>query len=298
MKKEYDVIILGTGPAGYTAGIYCLRYGLKTLIIGKEKGGAITYAHEVCNIPGFYKESGRKIMNKFYEHVKKLGVEILEENITGLKKKNNIFLVEADDNEFKAKTLILCLGTEKKSLDVIGESKFEGKGISYCFTCDAPMFKAKEVIVVGAGDSGAMACQLLSHYAKKIKWLVRSEVRAEPSHVNSVKKLGKTEIVKGEIKEIYGNSFMKGVKLKDGRDLKAEGLFIEIGATPSTLLCKEIGVKINDLGYIIIDKAQKTNVKGVFAAGDVCDNVLKQVVVASGEGAVAALGAYNHIKGA
>lgn len=293
----YDVVIIGLGPAGYTAGIYCARYGLKTLVLGKEKGGAITEAPEVWNVPGFYGESGVKIMQKFYEHAEKLGIEIKEENVTGLKKKKNHFLVETDDNEFEAKTLILAMGTERKSLNVAGEDKFIGKGISYCFTCDAAFFKGKDVAVVGAGDSGAMACELLSRYANKIYWIIRSEVRAEPMHIAHVKKLGKTEVVKGEIAEILGNKFVEAVKLKDCNNLKVQGVFIEIGATPSTLLCKETGVKLNKAGYIIADKEQKTNVYGVFAAGDICDNLLKQVITSCAEGAIAALGVYNFLKG-
>lgn len=292
----YDVIIIGRGPAGYTAGIYCKRYGLKTLILGNEKGGAITGANKIENWPGDYGISGIDLMNKMDKHTVDLGVEVKPNNVTMLKKKGKTFLVETDKGEFETKTLVLAMGTARKNLGVKGEEKFASKGVSYCFTCDAPFFSGKDVVVVGAGDTGAMACQLLSNYANKIYWLVRSKVRAEPAHIKTVKKLGKTEEVKGEIAEVLGDKMVTSVKLKDGKTLKVDGVFVEIGATPSTVLCKEIGVKVTDTGYITVDKKQSTNVKGVFSAGDVCDNVLKQAVVASSEGAIAALGVYNYLK--
>lgn len=292
----YDVIIIGSGPAGYTAGIYCVRYNMKVLLIGKEKGGAISKAHKIDNWPGDLGISGVALMDKVSRHCSSLGVEIKNMNVTMLKKKGKNFLVSTDKGEFASKSLILAMGTERRSLGVEGEEKFAGKGVSYCFTCDAGFFKGKDVVVVGGGNASSMACELLSQYANKIYWLYRSKIKAVPSRVDNIRKTGKTKEIKGEISEIIGDRFVNGVKLKDGKSLKVDGVFVEIGATPSSVLCKEIGVKVNEFDYVIVDKKQMTNVKGVFACGDICDNVLKQMSVAVGEGAVAALGAYNYLK--
>lgn len=293
----YDVIIIGTGPAGYTAGIYCARYKLNTLIIGKEKGGAIVGAHAIENWPGTKGISGLDLMDKFEEHTKSMGVEIVDDKVVSLSKKGRRFVVKTNAKEFEAKTLIFCTGTSRRMLNVAGEEKFTGKGVSYCYTCDSAFFQGKNVVVTGGGNSALSACELLSNYANKIYLIVRGNIRAEPARVERVKKLGKTEFVTGEVGEIFGDKFVKGVKLKDGKTLNIDGIFVEIGAAPSTVLCNELKIKLDENGYIKVNKEQKTNINNVFAAGDCCSNILKQVVTSSAEGAIAALGAYNYLKG-
>lgn len=291
----YDVIIIGLGPAGYSAGIYCSRYKLKTLIIGKEKGGAITWAHNIKNYPSYKNISGIELAQKLEEQVKDLGIKIIQDNITKLKKG---FIVTTEKSQYKTKSIILATGAYRKTLKIPGEKEFTGKGISYCYTCDTHIAKHKTIAVIGAGNAAALAIQLLSKYAKKIYWLVRSEIRADPSNEELALKPDKTEVLLGvNVKQIKGDKTVSSVVLDNNKQLKVEAVFIEAGTTPSTILTKELKIKTNKQNYIITDKEQKTNKKGVFAAGDCTDNTLKQIITAAAEGAKAANSAYNYIKG-
>jgi thioredoxin reductase (NADPH) len=295
----YDLIIIGAGPAGMAAAIYAARCKLNTLVISKAVGGYAAEAHKVDNYPGFTSISGFDLMEKFREHVKKLGIEIKEEEVAGLKKETE-FLVETDSSTHKAKAIILALGTEKRKLDIEGEEKFLGKGISYCAVCDSAFFKNKVTAVVGGSDAAANAALMLAECASKVYLIYRKEnIRAKPALVESIEKNPKIEIIiKANIKELKGENFLEAVELDTGKELKIEGLFIEIGAVPSIALAKELGVKTDKEGYIIIDSGQKTNVEGVYAAGDITtgSNNVKQIITAASEGTIAALSVFNHIK--
>jgi len=294
---NHDLIIIGTGPAGLTAGVYASRYLLKTLIIGKLPGGMISEAHKVCNFPSYKAISGMELTKKIIEQVKDLGVEIKQEAVEEIKK-NKVFEIKTNNSIYKAKKIILAIGTEKRKLNVPREKEFLGKGVSYCATCDAGFFENKTVAVIGGSNAALTAALLLSEYAKKVYIIYRKEsfFRAEPAWIKKVEKNKKIELIfNTNIKEIYGENFVEGVRLDTKKDLKVDGVFIEIGSIPDKKFSKQLGLK-TEKGYLMVNKKQETNIKGVFAAGDITNNPLKQVVTACGEGAIAATTAYEEIK--
>lgn len=295
--ETYDTIIIGAGPAGMTSAIYAARYKLKTLVISKDVGGVANLAHKVENWPGILNITGIKLMQNFKEHVKSLGVEIVEDEVDKITKKFEI--ITKGDKRFKAKTLILALGTIRRKLNIPGEDEFIGRGVSYCYTCDAVFFKGKTVCVIGGSNSAAMAALLLSEYAKKVYVIYRKgKLRADSVLVERLeKKKPKTEMIyNAEVAKILGTKFVEKIVLKDGKELPMEGIFIEIGGIPSTDLAKQIGVKLDESKSIIVDYNMQTNVKGVFAAGDITNTPLAQIVTACGDGAKAAYSAFNCLK--
>ncbi len=297
-KEFYDVVIVGAGPAGLTAGVYAARYKLKTLIIGELPGGLISEAYEVCDFPTYEKILGMELSNKMIDQVKKNGVEIKPERVESIEKENDLFKIKTYSEEYQAKKVILAIGTERRKLNALGEIKFIGKGVSYCATCDAPFYKGKVVAVVGGSDASLTAALLLAEYAKKVYIIYRRDkfFRAMPAWIEQVRKNKKIEpIFKANIKEIYGKEFVEGVKLDTLKDLKLDGVFIEIGSVPEKKLSEKLGLKTED-GYVVVNKRQETNIKGIYAAGDITNNPLKQAVTACGEGAVAASSVFEDIK--
>lgn len=292
----YDTIIVGGGAAGLTAAIYAARYNLKTLVIYKEFGGSIVDASIVENFPGFKGISGIELMKKMKEQAKNLGVEFHDGEVIDIK--NKFEVVIKDGKKFKGKTLILALGTRRRKLNLPNEDNYVGKGISYCATCDAPFYKDKIVAVVGSGNAAALAVLLLKQYAKKIYWLIRKDnFKAEPIRIEKIKKLSKVEIIKKvNVKKINGDGLLTDVDLDNGKNLKIDGLFVEIGGFPSANVAKLLGVKLDEKGYIITNDKQETNVEGVFAAGDVTNFFLKQLTTACSQGAVAGTSAYKCTK--
>lgn len=298
----YDTLIIGAGPAGLAAAIYCARYRMRCAVISSEIGGMVLEAHLIENYPGFSSISGAELSKKFEEHAKSFGVEIIEEEVVDIRKgkgKDNGFVViNKKGKKYSTKSLILAMGTKKRKLNVPGEEKYLGKGVSYCYTCDGPLFKDKVVGVVGGANSAAMAALMLSEYAKKVYIIYRREkIRADPIYVEAVDKNPKIRVINNSnIVKINGNNFVESVDLNTGKNLKLGGLFIEIGTVPLVALVKKIGVKLEN-SYIDVDKEQKTNVEGVFAAGDVTNATdLKQIITAAGQGAVAAFNAYEYVK--
>jgi len=294
----YDLIIIGAGPAGLTAAIYARRYLLNTLIIGKLPGGMITEAHKVCNFPSYNYISGIELMKKVIEQVKDLGMEIKQEEVKEIKiQQNKDFSVKTGKGDYIAKKIILAIGRKRRKLNVLGENKFLGKGVSYCATCDAGFFKNKIVAVVGGSNAAVTASLLLSEYAEKVYIIYRKEkfFRAEPAWIKQVEKNKKIKtIFNANVKEIYGADYVKGLKLDTKEDLKVDGIFIEIGSSPDEILANKLGLK-KEKGYIKVNKKQETSLKGIYAAGDITNNFLKQVITACGEGAIAASSAYEEI---
>ncbi|MFH1359218.1 MAG: FAD-dependent oxidoreductase [archaeon] len=296
---EYDLIIIGAGPAGLTAGIYAARYKLKTIILTKSLGGTAATAHKVCNYPSYYEIKGIELMQNIISHVKQLEVPIITEGVKSINKKKDKFVIKTNKTEYFAKKVIFGAGTERTKLNVEGEAKFLGRGVSYCATCDAAFFKNKDVCVVGGSNAALTAALLLSEFGSKVYLIYRKSkfFRPEPAWIELVEKDKKIKVLfKEEIKEIKGEKMVEGVKLKSGKELKVEGVFIEVGSVAKTEILNDMKVKRDAKGYVITDKAQKTNVHGFFAAGDVTDNVLKQIVNSCGEGAVAAYSAYAELK--
>lgn len=296
---KYDLIIIGGGPAGLNSAIYAGRYKLNALVLSKNMGGVAATAYKICNFPSYIEIRGFEFMQKMIKQVENLGVPIKYEEVIKIEKKANNFKVSTKKSEYECKKIIYAGGTERIRLDVPGEGKFLWKGVSYCANCDASFFKNKKVAVVGGSDAALTSALLLSEFANKVYIIYRKDnfYKAEPAWMELVKKEKKIEtIFNEEILEIIGKENVESIKLKSGKNMKIDGVFIETGSVPSSELASSIGVKINDNKYIITERNQETNVKGFFAAGDVTSNSLKQIIVAAAEGAVAALGAYQQIK--
>ncbi len=287
MVKKYDLIIIGAGPAGLSAGVYAGRYLIKTLIIGVLPGGTMTKAYKVCNFPSYKEISGIELSKKMIEQVRDLGIEIKQEEVKNIVSGKE-FKVKTSKNTYVGKKIFLGIGRKKIRLNVPGEDKFLGKGVSYCATCDASFFRDKTAAVVGGSDASLTSALLLSEYAKKVYIIYRRNkfFRAEGVLIKNVERNNKIEVLfNSEVKEIYGDSMVEGVKLNDG-ELKLDGIFIEIGSMPDRTLIDKIGLK-TEKDNIVVNKKQETSVKGVYAGGDITNNPLKQIVTASAEGAIA-----------
>ncbi|MFA5856127.1 MAG: FAD-dependent oxidoreductase [Candidatus Pacearchaeota archaeon] len=298
-NMKYDLIIIGGGPAGLTAAIYAARYKLKVKLYSKTMGGLASTAYMICNYPSYIEIKGFELMQKMIKQVENLGVEIVYDEIESIENKKEFFILKSNSEVIETKKIIIATGTERVRLNIPGEGKFYGKGVSYCATCDAPFYKNKTAVVIGGGDAALTSAILLTEYAKKVYLIYRREkfFRAEPAWIDIVEKNKKIEIIfKEEITEIFGDQNVEGVTLKSGKKLKSDGVFIETGSIPEKKLTGMLGIKLDESGYIITDRDQKTNVKGVFAAGDITNNSLKQIVTATGEGAVAAFNAYKEVK--
>jgi len=295
---EYDLIIIGAGPAGLTAAIYAARYKLSTLVVGEQIGGMAAEADEICNFPSYKKIIGIELTKKMIEQVENLGVEIKNSYADSIKKIDSQFLVKTNSTEYKAKKIILATGTEKRKLGLKNEDKFLGKGISYCATCDAAFFKNKVVGVVGGSNSALTAALLLSKFANEIYIIYRKNkfFRAEPKWVEEVERNEKIKsIFNANVIELVGENKLEYVKLDNGEKLNLDGLFVEIGSIPSVKLAEELGIELEE-NHIKVDKKQRTNMEGVFAAGDVTNSPLKQIIVACAQGAIAANSAYEELR--
>ncbi len=299
----YDVAILGGGVAGLSAGIYSSRYNLSTIIIAKVLGGISLESHSMENYPGFLSITGAELSKKFRQQAEKFGSEFLQGEITDVIKKGREFeILIKDKKSIKARALIIALGTEKRKLGIKNEKKYLGRGLSYCALCDGFMFKDKDVAVVGGGDSALHAALLLSEFAKSVRIICRKDkLRAQPKLIKDIKDK-KIEIFYNSIVTGFlGKDRIKGIKInKKGKieKLDVEGIFIEIGQSPHTVIPEKIRLSLDNDGYIKVDNAMKTNKKGIFAAGDITtgSNKLRQVITGAAEGAIAATSAYNLLK--
>ncbi|MCX6807080.1 MAG: FAD-dependent oxidoreductase [Candidatus Berkelbacteria bacterium] len=295
----YDLIIVGSGPAGLTAALYGLRYKLKVLVVGLVLGGAMAEAWKIENFPGFKEIPGLKLAKKLKEQINALGGEIIQDEVTKVQKSKSFTVLTKSGKSFEARSLILALGTQRRKLNVPGEEEFHNKGVAYCATCDAPLFKDKIVVVVGGGDSAIKSAMLLAQHAKEVKILVRgNELTGEPTNIESIKKNPKIEIILNvEVKEIKGSNKVESIILNSGKVINTDAVFIEIGVVPASVLVKDIGVKANERGFIEVDQNMKTSLAFVYAAGDITDAFgnFKQVLTAAAQGAVAATGVYKDL---
>ncbi|HIQ03813.1 MAG TPA: FAD-binding protein [Desulfurococcales archaeon] len=300
-EREYDVIVVGGGPAGITAAIYLARYLLKTLLITKSIGGKILHTYIVENYPGFKSIESYKLIKYFEEHIRSYNVPILIDEVTDIVKHNQLFKVSTRNNgEFVSKAVILAIGVEKRRLNVPGEKEFIGKGVSYCAVCDAPLFKGKEVAVIGGGDSAVTSALLLSRYATKVYLICKeSKLIAQPILIERLKKTKNIYIIlNDEVIEINGRDRVECIKLKSGRALGVSGVFIEVGLEPPIEFLRKLGLKLTSEGYVEVKPDQSTNIAGLFAAGDItnaCNN-FKQIITAAAQGAIAAKSAYEYLQ--
>jgi len=301
----YDLIIIGGGPAGITAGIYAARARLYTLLITKGFGGQVARkAVAIENYPGFEEISGQELIQRFEKHLRRFEIEIKEDSVVEIKRQNENFLVFTETKEqFEARSLIVASGADPRPLEVPGEKEFIGKGVSYCTVCDAPLFSDKTVAVVGGGDAGFEAAIALSNWAKKIYILeYGSRIKADEVNQERVKKTGKVEIItNAALKEIKGKDFVESIvyQERDSQNLKTlelQGVFVEIGSQPATSFLKGL-VGFNERDEVVVDpKTGETSTPGLFAAGDIDEVPYKQIIVACGEGAKAALSVYKYLQ--
>ncbi len=300
MTQEYDLVILGAGPAGLSAGIYASRYGLKTLIISRDIGGMANYAHKIENYPGF-EGLGKDLMKKFFKQAEKFGADFLNDDLINVKKEKGFEVITSRKERIATKAVIIALGTQRKKLNIKGEDKFLGKGVSYCAVCDGNFFKNKIVAVIGSGDSACKASELLSSLAKKVYMIEKSEKeKCEVVVSNRLKKKGNFKSLLNSVPvEIRGRGSVSSLLFKQNREkkeIKVDGVFIEIGSLPLSDICKILKIKVDEEGYVLTNEHAETNVPGIFAAGDVVKSRLKQVVIAAAQGAKAAKSAYDYIK--
>jgi thioredoxin-disulfide reductase len=305
MKKTYDLIIVGGGPAGVTAGIYALRQKLKTLMLTKDFGGQLNRkAVMIENFPGFEEISGKELTEKFFSHLKRYPVEIEIDEVKRVKKEKEVFVIETkSQKEFFSKALILSSGVKSRILNVKGEKEFLGKGVSYCAVCDGYFFNGKPVAVIGGGNSGFEAAIFLSKLAKKIYILEFSnKVKADSENQEIVKRAGNIEIIlNAKVEEIKGDKFVKSLVYRnlvsnELKEILVEGVFVEIGNVPETSFVEDL-VDLNEKGEIIVDfQTMATRTPGLFAAGDCVSGKYKQIIIAAGEGAKAALSAFDYLQ--
>jgi len=302
----YDLIIIGGGPAGITAGIYAGRQRMKTLLITKEFGGQMAKkATEVCNYPGFEKISGLELIDKFVEHLKKQeSVEIKFSVVGKIEKENNIFTVTIAENEkIQSKSVIVATGADPRPLEAIGEKEFIGKGVSYCVTCDGPVFRNKAIAIIGGGNCGLEAALFMVNYASKIYVLeFGAEVKADQENKNDIAKSDKIEVItNASAKEIKGEKMVSSLVYQDNiskeyKTLDVQGVFIEIGSQPATALAKGL-VDFTKRDEIQVESETfGTKTPGLFAAGDDNSGPYKQIVTAAGEGCKASLSAYDYLR--
>ncbi len=300
--EKYDVIIVGGAAAGLTAGLYAGRRALKTLVLTKTIGGQASLTTEIENYPGVEIISGAVLMNQFKTQAEKFGVEIRESEVTKIEKYGEGFLVKTMNEEFESLSLILSFGLSHRKLNVPGEKELTGRGVAYCATCDGPLFKNKIVAVVGGGNSAFDAAEFLADICQKVYLLTRTDqYKAEQVLIDAVKNKTNVEILNfTEIKEILGERKVEKIKIinnqtQEEKEIDLNGVFIEAGYVTQTEMVKNL-VALDEKGQIIVDSECKTNVNGIFAAGDVTNAPFKQVVISAGEGAKAALSANRYVK--
>ena len=299
LEKTYDLIVLGGGPTAIGCAIYAARFAMDVLVIGKIFGGLIATTHLVENYPGITSTSGQGLMDMFKEHMNSLSIPYITDEIRSIENANDHFILHSFFQKFKAKSVVIATGSERKKLGIPGEEEFAGRGVSYCATCDGPFYRDKNVCVIGGSDSAAKEALFLSQNVKKVYIIYRGEeIRAEPINKKRVEKNHKIEIIyKTNIVEIKGDNTVKSVIFDNGTEFEVDGVFIEVGSIPNSDLAKRIGVKTNQKGEIIINRKSETNIPGIFAAGDVADAPFKQAITGVAEGVVAAYSAFDYVKG-
>ncbi|MCK5239181.1 MAG: FAD-dependent oxidoreductase [Candidatus Thorarchaeota archaeon] len=298
----YDLVIIGTGVTGYGAAMYAARLELSVAVIGDVDGGTITLTDDVANYPGFKQLTGTELANEIKGHAEAYPVYIETGTVQDLiKDEQGFFYVITDKKTYLSKSVLIATGMKERELEVPGHEELRNKGVSYCALCDAPLFKGKVVSVVGGSDAAAKEALLLAKYCSKVYLIYRKEqIRPEPVNARRIEKESKIEVItKTNVTEIIGTDRVTGVKLDkqyNGSDsLSMDGVFIAIGGIPYSELAVKIGVNVNEKGEIIIDRSSKTNILGVFAAGDVVDTEFKQAITGVAEGVHAAYQAYRYV---
>ncbi len=302
MPEYFDVVIIGAGAAGLTAAIYTSRRALKTLIISKDVGGQAALTTEIENYPGVGLVDGFDLMNRFLNDAKKFGAVVKSEEARKIETNNDDFLVTTTSQVYKAASVILAFGLTPRDLGVPGEEELKGKGVSYCATCDGPLFKQKTVAVIGGGNSALDAAEYISRLASKV-YLIhrRDQFRGDEILVSRVQRIDNIEIMLNtNIAAIKGSNKVESIDLIDVnnqplQNLTVDGVFVEIGHVAKTAWVDDL-VEYDDHKQIRVNKNCETKTPGLFAAGDVTDIAYKQIIISGGEGAKAALQAYKYLQ--
>ena len=304
--ESYDLIIVGAGAAGLAAGIYGSRSGLKTLILEEKLAGGTTGdAPLVENYPGFASILGSELADKMLQHCKKTGAILHElEVVENLDLKGEKKTVKTNKTSYEAPAIIIATGAHYRTLDVKGEKEFKGKGVSYCGVCDGPFFKGKHVLVVGGGNSACITTLYLSGLAADVVVVHRREAfRAEDALVTDIASKGNVKVMwSTQVTEIKGDKIVKSIVLTNSKtgetsEVPVDGVFVQVGESPNSTQAFEAGVEPDESGHAIkIDIHQRTNIPGVFAAGDVTNHPVMQIGTAVGQGITAALEAYSYIR--
>jgi len=299
MKKIYDLIIIGAGPAGITAAVYAARKKMDILVITKDIGGQASWSGDIQNYTGYQFISGPELATKFEEHMRKFDFEIKEnEEVKELIFRKGTFLVKTDKKNYQAKAAIVASGKKSRELGVPGEQEFKNKGLTYCATCDGPLFAGRDVAVIGGGNSALDAALQLIKIANHIyiinftdnltgDGIMQEKIRAD----NKV-----TIFNNSRVKEILGDSFVQAIKIEEDKEekiLDVQGIFVEIGLIPNSDFA--IDLEKNERKEIVVNQRNETNIPGVFAAGDVTNVPEKQIIIAAGEGAKAVLSAFRYL---
>lgn len=298
-KIDYEILIVGGGPAGLTAGIYAKRAGRKVAIIEKYlPGGQLNLIGEIENYTGYKKVIGSQLAMNFHEHVMSLDIPIIYDEIVDYKFEGKIKEVIGKKKTYTTSTIILALGSNPRELGIEGETKFKGQGVSYCALCDGNFFKGKTVAVVGSGDSAFSDAIYLSSICKKIYVLTKSELKLHNYAKNELDEKENVELLKGALsKQILGDNFVKKlVYEKDGKELQidVDGVFVAIGRRPETQML-EGKLELTERGFIKANDKMQTSQEGVFVCGDVREGNIKQIATAIGDGAVAGTEASKYV---
>ncbi len=294
MENIIDVAIIGAGPGGMTAAIYAARAGLKTVVFEKTAvGGQMAYTNEIENFPGLDKTSGFDLAMALDGQAKKFNVEYVNEGVNSINKQGNVFSLITSSKEYLAYTVILASGASPRRLGLESENRLKGSGVSYCATCDGNFYRGADVAVIGGGNTAFEDALFLSNICRKVYIIHRrSEFRAEKILQDQVKRIPNIEIIVNSVpKEILGKFEVNGIIIEnnEGKEQKIElqGVFVAVGTIPNNEIVRDL-VKLNDYGYVITDRNMQTSVHGMFAVGDVRDTVLRQIVTACADGAIAA----------
>jgi len=296
----YDVVIIGAGPAGLTAGVYCSRKMLSTRIISENIGGQALESWAIENYMGYRMVTGEDLMKKFEEQVRTLNIRLDLDRVTSITGEGQIFVIKtASEATVRAKSVILTQGNRPRKLGVANEEQFLGRGLSICSTCDGPLYKGKKAAVVGGGNSALQTAIEMSEIASSVSLIVRSTIRADPIYVERVKEKRNITVHLGtHISALQGDKFLSGITLMNEKGeeqtISLDGVFIEIGWLPNTDMVEGF-VDLNEKKEIIVDINGKTSVPGIFAAGDVTNVKSKQIIIAAGDGAKAALEVFEYL---
>ena len=301
-QKMYDLVAIGGGVAGIAAAIYAGRFMMKSVLVAESLGGTIISTDDIANYPGFSQITGLDLIKRFQDHLADYDLEVVERKVTRIEKcEKGCFKVFMGEEYFHTKAIVLATGTDWKKLEIPGEDKFAGRGVHYCALCDGAFYQDKVVGVVGGSDSAAKEALLLSDYAKKVYIIYRGEkIRPEPINLKRVEANEKIEMInETNVLEIKGEDFVSSVILdrpfQGLNELDLSALFVDIGHFPLSDLARDVGAELNEKGEVKIDREAKTNVQGLFAAGDVVNTSFKQAITGVAEGVTAAYSAYVYV---